>query len=119
MTVAPNRPNLSNIPVPQGYKLLVVMPEAKEKTAGGIIMPDQLKEAESIASIYGQVTAMGSLAYSDPDRFPNGPWCNEGDFVVFRSYSGTRMKIGEREYRLINDDTVEAVIEDPSALKRV
>jgi co-chaperonin GroES (HSP10) len=54
----------------------------------------------------------------DQDKFPTGPWCNVGDWVIFRSYSGTRLKIGEQEFRLINDDTVEAVVEDPRTIDR-
>jgi co-chaperonin GroES (HSP10) len=61
---------------------------------------------------------MGPDAYTDGDKFPHGPYCKEGDFVIFRSYSGTRFKIMDKEFRLINDDTVEAVVEDPRGYKR-
>ena len=62
---------------------------------------------------------MGNEAYKDEDKFPSGPYCKEGDWVVFRSYSGTRFKVENQEFRIINDDTVEAVVEDPRGVKRV
>ena len=82
-------------------------------------MPDGLRIAEETASIVGFVIKMGPDAYSDKDRFPNGPYCQEQDFVIFRSYSGTRFKIHGKEFRLINDDSVEAVIQDPRGLEKV
>ena len=109
----------SKMPEPQGYKLLISPVEVEEKTEGGVYMPDQLRDAEGIASIIGWVVSMGPDAYKDEDKFPSGAWCNVGDFVIFRSYSGTRFKIGTQEFRLINDDTVEAVVEDPRGYKRI
>jgi co-chaperonin GroES (HSP10) len=61
---------------------------------------------------------MGDQAYNDKERFPSGPWCKEGDFVMFRANTGTRFKVGNEEYRLMNDDSIEAVIDDPSKLTR-
>jgi len=81
-------------------------------------MPDSLKSAEQTASVIGFVVKAGPDAYMDKDKFPNGPYCQEGDFVIFRSYSGTRFKIDKQEFRLINDDTVEAVVEDPRGYTR-
>tara|TARA_Y100001938_G_scaffold77882_1_gene107660 strand:+ start:185 stop:556 length:372 start_codon:yes stop_codon:yes gene_type:complete len=109
----------SKMPEPQGYKLLISPVEVEEKTEGGVYMPDQLRDAEGIASIIGWVVSMGPDAYKDEDKFPSGAWCKVGDFVIFRSYSGTRFKIGTQEFRLINDDTVEAVVEDPRGYKRI
>ena len=94
------------------------MPTLEEKTEGGVFIPDSLQQAESTASVVGWVIQMGDLAYQDQDKFPNGPYCKEGDFVIFRSYSGTRFKIEKQEFRLINDDTVEAVVEDPRGYTR-
>lgn len=108
----------ASIPHPKGYKMLVAVPSVEEKTAGGIFLPDKLKDAEKVASIFGNVIAMGDLCYADAEKFPTGPWCHEGDWVIFRSYSGTRMKIDGQEYRLINDDTVEAVVDDPRKIQR-
>ncbi len=106
------------IPEPTGYKLLIKPLEVKEKTDSGIYMPDALKNAEQTASVIGFVVKAGPDAYKDTDKFPNGPYCKEGNFVIFRSYSGTRFKIDKQEFRLINDDTVEAVVDDPRGYTR-
>ena len=106
------------IPEPTGYKLLIKPLEVKEKTEAGIYMPDALKQAEQTASVIGFVVKAGPDAYKDTGKFPNGPYCKEGDFVIFRSYSGTRFKIEKQEFRLINDDTVEAVVDDPRGYTR-
>jgi len=108
----------AELPTPCGYRLLVAMPAMQEKTAGGVYMPDKLKDAEKVASVVAQVIDMGEEAYDHPEKFPSGPWCAVGDWVIFRSYSGTRIDIKGREYRLINDDTVEAVVNDPATVKR-
>lgn len=108
----------AKLPEPSGYRLLIAVPEVSEKTEGGVFMPDQLKKAEETASIIGFVVKAGPDAYADLNKFPNGPWCKEGDFVIFRSYSGTRFKVLGKEFRLINDDTVEAVVEDPRGYSR-
>jgi co-chaperonin GroES (HSP10) len=106
------------IPYPSGYKLLIAMPEAVTKTDGGIELPDQFVKAESIATLFGCVIAMGPDAYVNKDKFPTGPWCKIGDWVMFRAYSGTRFKVEDQEMRLINDDTVEAVVRNPSKVRR-
>jgi co-chaperonin GroES (HSP10) len=108
----------AKLPEPSGYRLLIAVPEISEKTEGGLIRPDQLVKAEETASIVGFVVKAGPDAYADLNKFPNGPWCKEGDFVIFRSYSGTRFKVLGTEFRLINDDTVEAVVEDPRGYSR-
>ena len=108
----------SKIPEPSGYKLLIKPLEVQEKTESGIYMPDALKQAEQTASVIGFVVKAGPDAYKDTDKFPSGAYCNEGDFVIFRSYSGTRFKVGKEEFRLINDDTVEAVVDDPRGYAR-
>ena len=108
----------NKIPEPSGYKLLIKPLEVKEKTDTGVYMPDSLKSAEQTASVIGFVVKAGPDAYMDEDKFPNGPYCQEGDFVIFRSYSGTRFKIDKQEFRLINDDTVEAVVDDPRGYTR-
>jgi len=110
------KPNV--LPEPKGYKMLIVLPELKEKTAGGILLPERALEREQTASIVGFVYKMGDLCYKDENKFPTGPWCKEGDFVLFHAYSGTRFKVNGREFRLINDDTVEAVVDDPRGITR-
>ena len=106
------------LPEPKGYKLLIAIPKLEEKTQGGVIIPDKLKGLEQTASIVGLVIALGDAAYKDAEKFPDGPYCKEGDFVIFRSYSGTRFKLRGEEFRLINDDTVEAVVDDPRGYTR-
>jgi co-chaperonin GroES (HSP10) len=109
---------LAKLPEPKGYKILIAIPELEGKTEGGVLMPDSLKSMEETASIIGYVISVGKEAYTDKERFPNGPWCAPCDFVIFRSYSGTRFKVSGKEFRIINDDTVEAVVEDPRGYTR-
>lgn len=106
------------LPSPTGFRLLITVPSVGEKTAGGVVLPDQLRKREETATIVGHVLKMGALAYRDVERFPEGPWCKEGDWVIFRSYAGTRFKVAGREYRLINDDSVEGVVADPRVIER-
>jgi len=88
-----------------------------------IVIAESVRQREEIASIVGLVVKLGPQAYQDPDKFPYGPWCEEGDYIIMRSYSGTRFKIstpeGDQEFRLINDDTVEAVVADPRVVTRL
>lgn len=109
---------LTKLPEPKGYRVLIAIPEISQKTDGGVFIPDERRNAEETASLVGYVLKVGSEAYADPNRFPTGAWCKEGDFVIFRSYSGTRFKVHGKEFRLINDDTVEAVVEDPRGYSR-
>ena len=110
---------LDKLPTPVGYHMLIAIPDMSETTAGGVFMPDALKKAEETASIIGYVISAGAEAYQDVSKFPSGPYCQPGDFVMFRSYSGTRFKVGEKECRLINDDSVEARVTDPRGYSRV
>jgi len=107
------------VPDPTGYRLLVALPEVKEQTAGGIYVTDERRDAESVATIVGYVVKMGSEAYANEDRFPSGPWCKVGDWIVMRAYSGTRIRVHGQEFRIINDDSVEAVVENPMGVARV
>ena len=109
----------SQLPEPKGYKILIALPEIEEKTAGGIIKAKTTIQQEETGSITGLVLKMGADCYKDERRFPGGPYCKEGDWVVMRSYSGTRLKIHGREFRLINDDSVEAVVQDPRGIVKV
>lgn len=109
----------SQLPEPQGYKLLIALPEADEKTEGGILKAASTIKMEEVGTICGFVIKMGADAYKDKSRFPNGPCCKEGDWVLMRSYSGTRFKIHGKEFRLINDESVEAVVQDPRGIEKV
>ena len=107
------------MPQPVGYKILITLPRIEEKIGeAGIILADTTKKAEEIASCLGFVLKLGELAYRDQDKFPNGPWCKEGDFIIMRNYSGTRFMVDGQEFRLINDDQVEAVVDDPRGYTR-
>ena len=108
------------IPTPVGYRVLVAMPEV-EDTYGesGIIKSSKEMHNEYIMSTIGVVLDMGNQAYSDKERFPTGPWCKTGDYVMFRANTGTRFKVGGVEYRLMNDDSIEAVVNDPRGVTRV
>ena len=108
----------TQLPEPKGYKLLIALPDVAETTDGGIIKSVQSQQDEAIATVVGFVLKAGPDAYANFARFPTGPYCKEGDWVVFRAFSGTRIKIHGREFRLINDDTVEAVVEDPRGVER-
>ena len=114
-----NARKASQMPKPKGYKILIALPEPDEKTDGGIIKSRQTMYNEEVGSIVGFVLDMGSDAYANLDRFPTGPFCKKGDWVVMRSYSGTRFLVHGKEFRLINDDSVEAVVEDPRGLVRI
>jgi|TARA_R110001583_G_scaffold288_7_gene2644 co-chaperonin GroES (HSP10) len=116
-------PELTNeaknqLPEPKGWKILIAMPKTDTKTEGGIIKATSTLKDEEVSNICGYVLKLGTECYQDSNRFPNGPWCKKGDWVVFRAYSGTRMKMYGQEFRLINDDTVEAVVSDPTGVVR-
>ena len=106
------------LPDPKGFRILCAVPHVEEEFEGGIIKSDDTKRVEEQTTVVLFVVKLGDLAYKDADRFPTGPWCKEGDFVLTRPYSGTRVVIHGREFRIINDDTVEAVVEDPRGIRR-
>ena len=107
------------LPRPVGYRVLVALPQPDETVAGtSILKTETAKTQDHIISIIGLVVDMGAGAYADKERFPDGAWCKEGDFVMFRMNSGTRFTIGGIEYRLMNDDSIEAVVTDPSGIQR-
>lgn len=107
----------ARLPKPVGYRLLIALPEI-EKTYGesGILKIDKEMHKDYIMSIMGVVVDMGDTCYKDEERFTTGPWCKVGDYVMFRMNSGTRIKVDGREYRIMNDDSIEAVIPDPRGI---
>ena len=109
----------AQLPKPVGYKLLIALPQVEE-TLGemGIVKAQKTIQEEMLMTVTGLVLGMGEQAYADKDRYPNGPWCKVGDYVVFRANSGTRVKVGGVEYRLMNDDSIDAVIADPRGVTR-
>jgi co-chaperonin GroES (HSP10) len=121
-TLLPPAEDIKGVLCPTGYKILVYIPHLDEKMRNGLFRTGQNRALEEGASPLGQVIALGPAAYKDPERFPDGPWCEPGDIIVMRPYSGTSFRRAgyPYEYRLINDDTVEAVLKgvDPEDIER-
>jgi co-chaperonin GroES (HSP10) len=106
------------LPKPVGYRILVALPKVEETFGDSrIIKSSKEQHLDHVLSTIGLVIDMGTEAYSDKERFDT-PWCKEGDYVMFRANTGTRFKIGDTEFRLMNDDSVEAVVPDPRAVAR-
>ena len=106
------------LPDPSGYRILCAIPEIDNKYESGLLKSDLTMMHEELLTTVLFVVKMGPDCYKDSSRFPSGPWCKEGDFVLVRPHAGTRLKIHGREFRLINDDTVEAVVDDPRGISR-
>ena len=107
------------LPRPTGWRILCTLPEAEQTFEGtSIVKADTFIKKEEHATVVLHVLEVGPQAYKDAERFPEGPWCKEGDFVLVRTYAGTRFKINGKEFRVINDDMVEAVVEDPRGILR-
>jgi|TARA_R100001244_G_C5139820_1_gene127631 co-chaperonin GroES (HSP10) len=106
-------PALDRLPTPTGWRLLILPYRGKGKTEAGIYLPDETIDRESVATVCGYVLKVGSLAYEDKVKFPSGPWCGEKDWIVFSRYAGSRFKIDGGEVRILNDDEVIAVVQDP------
>lgn len=107
------------LPKPTGYKILIGLPKIEEKYDSGIIKADKTIHDDTIATVVGFIIDLGPDAYQDKTKFPSGPWCKKGDFVLVRTYSGTRFKIHGVEFRLLNDDGIDAVVPDPRGFSRV
>jgi len=108
----------TQLPKPQGYRILCAIPEAEEAFDSGIIKSDETRRNDELLTTVLFVVDLGPDCYADKVRFPNGPWCKKGDFILVRPNAGTRLVIHDREFRIINDDSVEAVVEDPRGIKR-
>lgn len=108
----------TQLPEPSGYRILCAIPEIEDKYESGIIKADSTMHHEEVLSTVFFVVKMGPDCYQDKARFPNGPWCKVGDFILARPNSGTRLKIHGREFRIINDDSVEGTVLDPRGIKR-
>ena len=106
------------LPQPATYHILCVLPEIEDKYDSGLVKSGQTMHFEEVMSPVLFVVAMGPDCYKDPLRFPSGPSCKVGDFVLVRPNTGTRIKIHGREFRLINDDSVEGVVQDPRGISR-
>jgi co-chaperonin GroES (HSP10) len=106
------------IPNPSGFHILCMVPEAEDKFDSGIIKADATVFAEERLTTVLFVMELGPDCYNDEKRFPTGAWCKKGDFVLVRPNTGSRLKIHGREFRIINDDAVEGVVEDPRGVAR-
>ena len=110
----------SALPEPTGWKLLCIVPDVKETFDNSdIVKADAYMRGEEHGTTVLAVLRIGPDAYKDKTKFPSGAWCKEGDFVLVRTYSGTRVKIFGKEFRILNDDQVEAVVADPRGITRV
>ena len=104
------------LPEPVGYRILVLPFTPKEKTKGGIIIAQESLDKARIATNCGYVIKMGPMAYGDKEKFPTGPWCKQGDWVIFARYAGSRLPIEGGEVRLLNDDEVLGTINNPESV---
>ena len=106
------------LPKPQGYRILCAIPEAEKEFDSGLLKADSTVRTDELLTTVLFVVELGPDCYQDKSRFPNGPWCKQGDFILVRPNAGTRLVIHDREFRIINDDSVEAVVDDPRGIKR-
>ena len=107
---------VDQLPEPSGWRMLVLPFTPKEKTKGGIIFSQESLDKARIATNCGYVIKMGPLAYGDKEKFPTGPWCKKGDWVIFARYAGSRLPIEGGEVRLLNDDEVLGTVKDPESV---
>ena len=125
--IAPNSDNVvpqtayekaSQLPRPSGYRILCAIPEVEKEYESGLLKADQTLHHEEVLTTVLFVVKKGPDCYKDTARFPTGDWCQEGDFVLVRPNAGTRLVIHGKEFRIINDDSVEGVVDDPRGIKR-
>lgn len=108
----------TQLPKPAGYHILCAIPEAEKEFDSGLVKADETMRIEEALTTVLFVVDLGPDCYNDAVKFPTGPWCKKGDFVLVRPNAGSRLVIHGREFRLINDDTVDAVVADPRGIKR-
>lgn len=106
------------LPKPQGYRILCAIPDVEKTFESGIAKADETLKHDELLTTVLFVVDLGPDCYQDKTRFPNGPWCKQGDFIIVRPNAGTRLVIHGKEFRIINDDSVEAVVEDPRGISR-
>ena len=114
--LSPENIQKSQLPAPSGWRLLVLPFSPREKTKGGILIAQEALDKLRIATNCGYVLKMGPLTYHDKEKFPTGPWCKKGDWVIFARYAGSRLPIEGGEVRILNDDEVLGTIEDPESV---
>ena len=106
------------VPTPSGYRILCAIPDIEKEYESGLIKADTTLHYEELLTTVLFVVDLGPDCYKDQSRFPTGPWCKKGDFVLVRPNAGTRLVIHGREFRIINDDSIEGVVDDPRGIKR-
>ena len=111
--------SLARLPQPTGYRMLIIPYYPSEKTKGGLYVPDAIRDREAFATVAAYVVKLGPDAYTDPQKFPTGNWCNEKDWVLIGRYAGNRFKVEGLEVRIINDDNIIATILDPKDISYV
>jgi co-chaperonin GroES (HSP10) len=110
---------IDRIPKPTGWRIVVLPYRPPKKSKGGIMLAEQAVERQQIATVCGYVVDTGPLAYADTDKFPFGPWCKKGDWVVFGRYAGARIGLEDGEIRILNDDEILATIKDPEDIRHM
>jgi len=105
---------MERLPKPTGWRILVLPYKGTAKTKGGVFLADEYVERQSLATVVAYVLAVGPTAYQDKDKFPDGPWCKKGDWIMLGRYAGARFRIEGGEVRILNDDEIIATIKDPS-----
>ena len=119
MSTQETQEKASQLPKPSGYRILCAIPEMEEKFDGtSLIKADVTRQNEETLTTVLYVVALGPDCYKDTNKFPTGPWCQEGDFILVRPHSGSRLVIHGKEFRILNDDSVEAVVENPIGIRR-
>ena len=111
--------SIDRLPQPTGWRILLLPYQGKKMSDGGILMPDSVMQTEALATVCGYVLRVGPDAYKDEEKYPNGPWCAEKQWVIFGRYAGSRFKIEGGEVRLLNDDEILARINDPSDILHI
>jgi co-chaperonin GroES (HSP10) len=104
---------LDRIPTPTGWRIAILPYRGAEKTKGGIALAEETQRKQQISTVCGYVLKVGPLAYADEGKFATGPWCKQGDWIIFGRYAGARIPIDGGEIRLINDDEVLGIVADP------
>jgi co-chaperonin GroES (HSP10) len=113
-----NEEKATQLPKPSGYRILCAIPEQEKEFESGIAKADETMRIEETLTTVLFVVSLGPDCYADKARFPSGAWCKQGDFILVKPYAGSRLVIHGREFRMINDDSVEGVVDDPRGIKR-
>ena len=110
---------LSILPKPVGYRMLIRPWSGEKKTKGGILITENTQSTIEMTTVVGLVIMMGELCYKDEKKFPSGPWCKEGQFVIYGQYAGSRFKTKYGEHSILNDDEIIATIRKPEDILHI